>query len=357
MDKISIIIPIYNAEKYLEECIESVINQTYKNLEIILVDDGSTDESGKICDKYATIDERIKVIHEKNGCVSIARNAGMDIATGNYIMFIDADDYYEKNACEKLYNEIKEKNADYVIGNYIHIEPNGEKWREPLFDTEEYGNFKVSIKDYKKSFFVMNSVVWNKIYKREFLEKFHLRFFNGPIAEDAIFATFCYVNSDKGYFIKDIVYNYRLNKKNSSASTNCSKRYFDDMNKAYKKIYENFFNTNNIGFYRYFYARITPYMLCKIIDTDLLNDKELKEVLTDFEWFFKQKEEYDVVILNSLLDSIICNINAKNYEKVISEIKYLKNERMKLNSEELEKMYRPSEKLYERMSIYDEKYL
>lgn len=176
MDKISVIVPVYNVEKYLSKCINSILDQTHKNLEIILIDDGSTDNSGKLCDEYYNKDKRIKVIHQKNGGLSVARNSGLEIATGEYIMFIDSDDYYEKKSCELLYNEIKRKDADYVIGNYIHVNYNGEKWDKPLFDQEIYGRFKLSIKDYKKSFFVMNSVVWNKIFKREFIEKNNLRF-------------------------------------------------------------------------------------------------------------------------------------------------------------------------------------
>ena len=100
---ISIIVPIYNVELYLEKCIESIINQTYKNLEIILVDDGSTDSCGKICDEYAKKDNRIKVIHKINGGLSDARNKGMEIAKGKYIGFVDGDDYVASDMYETLY--------------------------------------------------------------------------------------------------------------------------------------------------------------------------------------------------------------------------------------------------------------
>ena len=103
---VSIIIPIYNVEKYSDECITSVINQTYKNIEIILVDDGSPDNCGKICDNYALKDKRIKVIHEKNGGLSFARNTGLNIATGEYVYFLDSDDYLTDNAIELLCNHM-----------------------------------------------------------------------------------------------------------------------------------------------------------------------------------------------------------------------------------------------------------
>lgn len=106
-EQISVIIPIYNVEKYLSDCVESVLKQTYTDLEIILVDDGSQDASGQICDDYAKQDSRVQVIHKKNGGLSSARNAGIDQATGQYFFFLDSDDWIAENALELLYKEIK----------------------------------------------------------------------------------------------------------------------------------------------------------------------------------------------------------------------------------------------------------
>ena len=116
--KISIIVPVYNVEKYLKECIESLINQTYKDLEILLIDDGSKDNSGKICDEYANKDKRIKVIHQENSGVSKTRNYGIELATGDYVMFVDSDDWLEENTCELLIKEIKTQNKDMIIFNF-----------------------------------------------------------------------------------------------------------------------------------------------------------------------------------------------------------------------------------------------
>ena len=114
-ETISIIIPVYNVEKYLNKCLNSVIEQTYKNIEVILIDDGSTDNSGKICDEYAKNDIRIKIIHQQNGGVSTARNNGLEHATGKYITFVDSDDYIEKEMIETMAKKIMKKNADIVI--------------------------------------------------------------------------------------------------------------------------------------------------------------------------------------------------------------------------------------------------
>lgn len=123
-NKISIIVPVYKVEQYLERCVNSLINQTYKNIEIILVDDGSPDQCPKMCDDYASEDSRIKVIHKKNGGLSDARNAGLRIATGEYVMYVDSDDYVEKNSCEKLI-ENAIGNIDVIVGACREISPTG----------------------------------------------------------------------------------------------------------------------------------------------------------------------------------------------------------------------------------------
>ena len=134
MKKISIIVPIYNIEKYLPRCLDSILAQTYKNLEVILVDDGSVDNSGMIADKYARNDQRINVIHQVNKGVSAARNAGLDLATGDYIGFVDGDDYIEKDMYERLlFNAIKYK-ADISHCGYQMVFPNRVDY---YYDTKE----------------------------------------------------------------------------------------------------------------------------------------------------------------------------------------------------------------------------
>lgn len=174
---LSVIIPIYNVEKYLTKCIESVINQTYKNIEIILVNDGSTDNSKAIIDKYSSIDSRIKVINKKNGGLSDARNVGIELAKGEYITFLDSDDWIELNMYEKLYKYIKQENADIVQCSYQKVydeEVNNQKNKE-----------EVNIMSGEKSLYNLGEktvVVWNKIYKRELFND--IRFPKGKYHED-----------------------------------------------------------------------------------------------------------------------------------------------------------------------------
>ena len=193
-EKISIIIPVYNVENYLKRCLESIVNQTYKNLEIILVDDGSTDNSGKICDEYKEKDKRIIVIHKENGGLSDARNAGIDIATGNYIGFIDSDDFADVRMYEILLNNLKSTNSDISICNLYKFSNEKE-----IYKTEEIE--KLTVYD-RKNFFenmyndlLVSVLAWNKLYKKEIFSD--IRYPKGKIIEDAAILHYIIGKCDK----------------------------------------------------------------------------------------------------------------------------------------------------------------
>lgn len=348
MEKVTVIIPIYNVEKYLKETIESAINQTYKNIEIILVDDGSIDESGKICDTYQKKDERIKVIHKINGGLSDARNAGLEIATGKYLMFLDGDDFLELDAVENMVNEIIDKNADYVIGNYINATEEGEKWEKVIFDLEKYKPFKLSINDYINSFFVMNSSVCNKIFKKEFIDKLNLKFITGLPAEDAIFTTYCFIKAEKVYYTPCVVFNYRQ-RKNGSISSSCTAQYFEGINKAYKIIYENFKNNNHIGYYRFFYAKSMNYIIYKFIDSNLLEDEERKRILKEMLWFYKLTNELNIPTCQKSVEKIIQKVIDGNMECALEYCSILKEARTYMTMQEKEKMSKPNAEMYNKL--------
>ena len=122
---ISVIVPIYNVSRYLERCMESLLHQTYKNIEIIMVDDGSSDDCGKKCDRYAAEEPRIKVIHKKNAGLGMARNSGLEIAEGEYVMFIDSDDYTDVRMIERLYHRLTEEGADTCFCRYYDTSSEG----------------------------------------------------------------------------------------------------------------------------------------------------------------------------------------------------------------------------------------
>ena len=179
---ISVIIPIYNIQEYMADSVKSIMLQTYKDIEIILVDDGSTDGSGELCDKYADRDSRIRVIHKLNGGLSSSRNAGIDIAKGDYIIFLDGDDYLALNAIEYIYEIQKKTNADIVQYGYIETE---QRYREEYI--EEIGVYEL-ITDKKKFYEKLYELggeaasACTKLYKRKLFDKF--RFKEGILHED-----------------------------------------------------------------------------------------------------------------------------------------------------------------------------
>ena len=166
---ISIIIPVYKVEKYLEKCIQSLINQTYENLQIILVDDGSPDNCGKICDEYAKKDHRIEVIHKSNGGLSDARNKGLEIAKGEYIGFVDSDDYIEADMYEVLYNLLKQYNADVSICNFYTVSQGKIAIKNAENGIKEYNRIEIL-----KEVLLDNNIqsyAWNKLYKKELFDE------------------------------------------------------------------------------------------------------------------------------------------------------------------------------------------
>ena len=181
---VSVIIPIYNVEQYLKRCVDSVINQTYKNIEIILVDDGSPDNCNKICDEYAKADKRIKVIHKTNGGLSSARNEGLNIAEGEYICFIDSDDWVSESFVEFLINNIIKENADIITCETLDVK------NERDIEENKKGEY-LEIKTYDKDYVIENMyseklqlkpAVQNKMYKSYIFD--NLRFKEGMIHED-----------------------------------------------------------------------------------------------------------------------------------------------------------------------------
>lgn len=184
--KISVIIPVYNVEKYLTRCLESVVSQSFKDFEIILVDDGSTDSSGMICDKFSLNDSRIKVIHKINGGLSSARNAGLDIANGKYITFIDSDDWVLQDAFEYLISIIEKTQSDVVSADYIFT--NGES----IEANSDYKELVIEGTDNILKFYLEQDIphkkndfpVWIKLYRKELFN--NIRFPNGKIYEDTI---------------------------------------------------------------------------------------------------------------------------------------------------------------------------
>lgn len=212
---ISIIVPVYNVEEYVGMCIESVCNQTYRNLEIILVDDGSTDRSGDICDAYARRDERIRVIHKENGGLSDARNAGMAIASGEYTGFVDSDDWIETDMYEILYKICEKEDLDMACCAYQREEDTTDGSSTDSDDTNcDYAIMNsddfLKANLYANTEFMISNCVWNRLYKTTLIEG--LLFPKGKCYEDMCYSTEVFLRLKRGGYIKKKLYHYRIRK-------------------------------------------------------------------------------------------------------------------------------------------------
>ena len=263
-EKISVIIPVYNVEKYLEKCIDSILNQTYKNLEIILVDDGSNDNSGNMCDKFAREDKRVRVIHKKNGGASSARNAGLDIATGEYIGFIDSDDFVDLDFYEVLYNNLVEENADMsmckLLDCYGDVNKTNKKVTKFVYTTEEA--IKVVLEAKITSVFAVN-----KLYKRDIFNG--LRYKEGDIAEDAEIILDVLMKCKKVVFLDAEKY-YYIHRENSVTTSKFNRERSYDVIRAYEKnlklIKENYPSLINVAEMRLCWANF------QVLDRSILKN-------------------------------------------------------------------------------------
>lgn len=208
MAEVSIIVPVYQVEKYIRQCVDSILAQTFTDFELILVDDGSKDKSGQICDEYARMDKRVKVIHKENGGAADTRNRGMDQAVGNYVMFVDSDDYIAPTMLECLYRNMLNENADIAACNYLYFYEND---RQKDFAT----NVKSEVLTGAEIFYYRKNernygfwtVVWNKLMKRQTVGK--VRFRSGKYYEDEFWANEIYQMDIKIVTIQECLYYYR----------------------------------------------------------------------------------------------------------------------------------------------------
>lgn len=228
-DKISVIVPIYKVEDYLHRCVDSIINQTYTNLEIILVDDGSPDNCPMICDEYAKKDSRIRVVHKKNGGLSDARNAGLDIATGEYIMFIDSDDFVDIEMMESMMKNMIDNNVDMVVCNikYVYEDREVVKYNQADRILDRYEAMEEYLKDG-----VVQAVAWNKLYKKSLIN--NMRYKVGKTNEDEFFTYKVVDKTDKIYYNSKPFYNYI--QRNSSIMGKYSIKRLDGVEASYERL-------------------------------------------------------------------------------------------------------------------------
>ena len=225
-DLISVIVPVYNVEAYLDRCMHSVLNQTYQNLEILLIDDGSTDGSPALCDAYATKDRRIKVLHKPNGGLSDARNAGLALAQGAYIGYVDSDDWIEPDMYASLYRACIDHHAQLAVCRYFQeykdrTEAGGDGSVVPLAREEL---LQIYISGHE-SYVIYNSV-WSKLFQRELVEG--MQFPKGRNSEDIMYTTRAFCRLDRAVYLDRCLYHYVLDRDGSIMNASRAERMFGD---------------------------------------------------------------------------------------------------------------------------------
>lgn len=293
---ISIIVPVYNAEKYLIECIDSILNQTYKNIEIILIDDGSTDKSTQICDEYAAKDSRIAVIHKTNEGVSAARNDGLKAANGQLIMFVDSDDWIETDTCETAVSAMEESGADVVMWTYIS-ENNGNQSRKNIFDSNTvFEGTEVTEKLHRRLFGLMGKElahpeyadslcpVWGKLYKKELILNNNISFVGlSEIGsyEDGLFNIEFFLQVKKAVYLNKCLYHYR--KENTSSVTSGYRKDLFEKWQHLFDIMQEYIDKNNLpsDYQAALNNRITLSILglgLNVISSDCSSTKKIKMI-------------------------------------------------------------------------------
>ena len=284
-DMVSIIVPVYNAEKYLKRCLESIINQTYKNIEVILVDDGSVDKSPEICDEYKELDNRIKVIHKVNGGASSARNMGLDAVKGEFVCFVDSDDWIEKNMIEVLVKKIKEHNVDIVRCDTYELDNQvKEDWiktREKIIDNILNGN----ISAYVYLLMIKSEIIKDVRFDEKIL-----------LMEDTFFLLNVILKESKIIFLKEKLYHYEMNNGGLTLSTRNAKNKILGLIE-YKEKTLNLLKENNL------YSE--------------KRERFINTIICNFIIFYTYKmsvEQIDVkaVLLDSRIINILKNIDKEN---------------------------------------------
>ncbi len=309
-NKISVIVPVYKAESYLRKCLDSIINQTHRNLEIILVNDGSPDNSGKICDEYALQDKRVIVLHNKNEGSSCARNAGLDIATGNYISFVDSDDYIDESMLELMLDKMTEFALDVV-----EIKPkstNNKSISNNQFEIQD------KISAFKRIIQTTAFSVWCRLYRKDLIED--MRFIPKIIHQDVFYTIDVLNRINKIGYLNMKLYNYNTNNESiirSKYSTQKIKIGIRATKYIIKNTPKNSSLTNTINNYVTYYYTDHFFLLCRNtnVDSNLEYRKELRLAIKS-SLNFKNINIRSIMVV--VLPIFILEILSKNYYKLTS---------------------------------------
>ncbi|MFF2877278.1 glycosyltransferase family 2 protein [Gottfriedia sp. NPDC057991] len=318
--EISIIVPAYKVENYLNKCIDSILGQTFKDFELILVNDGSPDHCREICDEYATMDQRVKVIHKENGGLSSARNAGLKIAKGKYIAFVDSDDYIHFKMYEVLYSSAKQNSSDIVICDYLKVKEGeviNSNESNLRYKEEHYTNIEALNELYGNKG-VKFVVVWNKLFKRHLFD--NLEFEENKIHEDEFIAHQLLYKSSKVTYIP-IQLHFYLQRKNSITQAGfCIKQL--DFIIAYKERVKFFMKINQYDLQKkaeYCYIPLFFKYYYKAKNEVPNSNKELKRLKSEFclSLFSFLKNPY--FIKKEKIGWFIFTINSSLFENLVQK--------------------------------------
>ncbi len=297
--KFSIIVPVYNAEKYLSDCVLSIIGQTYKNFELILVDDGSPDSSPLICDEFANKDDRIRVVHKKNGGQTSAREAGLDIAVGDYVVFVDSDDWIDERYLEIFEEAISKENYPDVLCCGYYRYTDGELAPVKLFDKYRYYTREDIVKDVFPSLIQANNAsyftpcVWAKAFRREIISGEHFRVDRSlRIGEDSCAVIATIYRSQSIVTISELLYYYRIN----HGSVTNNKKSFDWYGP--RKIYDHitkYVDVNEYDFKEQLYRKVV-HELFTVVVSRFYQDKPKREIKKEILSMINEIEPYDECI-------------------------------------------------------------
>ena len=232
MPEFSIIVPIYKVEKYLKICIDSIMRQSFQDFEVILVDDGSPDTCGKICDSYGTSDARVKVIHKENGGLSSARNAGLDVATGTYVIFVDSDDFWDDDeALEHIHGNLMETNADVLVFPAKRYYENEDKYTNIItFDVDRNQVIDKNVNTaigYMIENNIYRAAAWNKVVKKTIIDNYSMRFKIGYLSEDMDWCGNLLLYAQRFDFYEKPLYVYRQ-QRSGSITTGKAEKLIED---------------------------------------------------------------------------------------------------------------------------------
>lgn len=291
-DLISVIIPVYNVEKFLMRCYKSIADQTYSKLEIILIDDGSVDNSGKICDEIAENDLRVKVIHKKNEGLGLARNTGLDMASGDYVVFVDSDDFVKKNYIEIMYKAIKENNAD------------GSQYEKPICDIKKFYSEKEEISRFLISMIgslpeegANNKIpmsVWHQMYSMKIIKKYKLAFCSERefISEDIIFQIDYFSKAKSVVLLEETLYFYYCSQVGSLSTKYRENRYLEEVRLS-KELFRKLAiifpeEVYKIQLQGMFLGRVRTCLMMEYLNENnknfnmIIEDKYLKKIINDY---------------------------------------------------------------------------